>query len=171
MIHHTFSHLHSALPLFTSLTLPRNSSLFRSLLIFSDISRLADYCDLPGFGAGFDSVYTELCSSEFHRPFIFSSTHILIYIYHLLRTLLMPPFFSHSAAVHPSFPFASLLTLFSTSAFHHPLFCRARAFYMLAVSLFLFPIPRLYRLLQLQLLLSLFLLLSLLPFSPVNLVL
>lgn len=59
-LQHNMTHLcnlHSALPLFitlTLLTIAENSSLFRSpLTVFSDISQFADYRDLPGFGAGF----------------------------------------------------------------------------------------------------------------------
>lgn len=93
------------------------------------------------FGAGFDSVYTELCSSEFHRPFISSSTHILIYIYHLLRTLLMPPFFSHFTTVHPSFAFDSLLALSQHPPSITPLLLSPRTFYILHASHFPLPLP------------------------------
>lgn len=102
------------------------------------------------------------------------SLYLLLYTHPHLH-LSPPPHSPHASLLLSLHRGPSLVSFcqpshaFSTSAFHHPLFCRARTFYMLAISLFLFPILRLYHLLQLQLLLSLVLLLSL--FSPVNLVL
>lgn len=122
-------------------TMPRKLSEIVTSQLFSDSSQLVvmfPESDLP-----------ELCSSEFHRPFIFSSTHILIYIYHLLHTLLMSPFFSHFTTLPPSFIFLPAFSRFLNIRFPSPAFVSRRTFYMLTISFFLFPITiLLYQLLK-----------------------
>lgn len=124
------SHLHQCV-------CANDSTVFHSPLIFRHLT----VCRLlwsPRFRVGFDSARTELRSSEFRRPFIFPSTHILIYIYHLLRTLLMSPSFSHFTTLPPSDSpaFSRFLNIRIPSL----AVVSRRTFHMLTTSLFLFPI-------------------------------
>lgn len=148
-IKHNFSILH--LLSLTLLTIPQSSSSFHSRFMFwpFPVGRLlwfSWFC-LPESTRIVD---TELCRPEFHHPFIFP-THILIHIYHLLRTLLMPPFFSHFTTLPPSVfffspAFLSFLNIHGPSLVFappppHPL--PFRMFYMLTISLFLLSVFRL----------------------------
>lgn len=120
---------HSALPLFTSLTLltiPQNSSLFHSPLIFWHFP----VCRLLSSSRFWSRIRLHLYWAVRFRvsPSPLSS-HILISIYHLLRTLLMPPFFSHFTTVPPSFFFfCQPSRAFLTFAFHRPFILHANHF-------------------------------------------